>query len=219
MYKCAVIFIFAIGFSLAAQAQDERFFRSLFNGEANSEARLEDREKKYSYILHTPMYALDLNDDGKSEYVVYVKKDSEDWLVILDQYKEKLFSYKFETKGFDSALFKVEKKTINSDANILVLHYYEGKTKYINYQSTARIYAMSVDKLKENKMKFSVITGPSFFEEYKSRLGHFHIRNYSVNVLDLNGDKSNELIIKFRQQSTVYTYNGDGHWLTFRQDF
>jgi len=210
--------IFAL-LTLAAHAQDERFFRTLFTGEATRDARLEDSEKKYSYVLQTPMYAIDINDDGKNEYVVFSKKDSEDWLIVLDQYREKLFSYKFETKGFDSGLYRIEKKTLNDQSNVLVLHYYEGKTQYIHYQSTARIYALAVDKLKENKMSFAVMAGPSFFEEYKSRLGHFHIRNYSVNVLDLNNDKTNELIIKYRNQSTVFTYNGNGKWLTFRQEF
>lgn len=195
--------------------QDERYFRQLFSGELAKIGPKAD-EVKYSYFIHTPYYAIDINRDGIAESLVFVKKDSEDWVEIYEEkggVKNLLFSYRFETKGFDSELFRVELKKISANTSILIMYYYEGLSRYTEMQGTSRIYAVTID---QNDLKtMTAFKGPSFFEEHKSLKGHYHIRNYQVYLQDLNNDDSKELIVKFRETSQVFIYNGNGKWKTF----
>jgi len=201
--------------SWRATAQDERYFRQLFSGEINKTETVVD-EKKYSYFVHSPYYALDLNRDGVSEQIVFVKKDNEDWIEILNSEKKKIFGYLFENKGFDSELFRVELKTLSSKTSILLLYYYEGVSKYINFQGTSRVYAITIDNNDLRTMK--AFKGPSFFDEEKTFKGHYHKRNYEVFLEDLNRDGVKELIVKHRNTSNVFIYQGQGHWQTFNQN-
>ena len=105
MYKLNFLLI-CLTWSFLLNAQDERYFRQIFSGEINRKKEIE-QSKVYSYLIHTPYYALDINDDQIPEQIVFVKKDSEDWIEILDKKREKIFSYQFETKGYDSELFRI----------------------------------------------------------------------------------------------------------------
>lgn len=207
--------IFAIFIlSWGAKAQDERYFRQIFSGElTKTEETIEN--KKYSYVLHSPYYALDLNRDGASEQVVFVKRDSEDWLDILSSDNKKIFSFRFDNLGYDSELFKIEMKTLGPHTTILLLYYYEGISKYIDFQGTSRLYAVTIDN---NDLKtLATFKGPSFFDEVKNFKGHYHKRNYQVYLEDLNKDSNKELIIKYRASNSVFLYKGEGKWQTFRQ--
>ena len=194
-------------------AQDERYLRQVLSGELNKEVEI--HAKKYSYTIHSPFYALDLNDKGKPEFLVFVKKDSEDWIEILDENKLKIYSYKFETKGFDSELYRVDFKTLGPRTKILLLYYYEGASRYLDFQGTSRIYALTIDD--QDLSTLSALKGTSFFEEKKDLKGHYHKRNYQVLLVDLNNDSVKELIVKFRRIDDVFIYKGQGKWLGFNQ--
>ncbi len=206
--------LFVCVVSWHALAQDERYFRQLFSGELNKGDKRDDA-RKYSWNVHTPYYSLDLNRDGKEEQVVFVKKENEDWIEIFDAQKNKIFSYLFENKGYDSELFRIELKTLNASTDILVLYYYEGVSKYINFQGTSRIYAITIDK--RDLATLSAFKGISFFDEVKTFKGHYHKRFYEVYLEDLTRDGTKELIIKHRNASTVFVYKGQGKWQTFNQ--
>lgn len=201
--------------SWRATAQDERYFRQLFSGEINKGKEVVE-DKKYSYFVHTPYYALDLNRDGVPEQVVFVKKDNEDWIEILNSDKKKIFGYRFENKGYDSELFRIELKTLSAKTSVLMLYYYEGVSKYINFQGTSRVYVITIDNNDLSTMK--TFKGPSFFDEEKTFKGHYHKRNYEVILEDLNHDSIKELIVKHRNTSTVFMYRGHGLWQTFNQN-
>lgn len=196
-------------------AQDERYFRQLFSGELNKKEN-GDLARKYSYVVHTPYYSLDLNRDGVAEQIVFAKKDNEDWIEVIDSNKTKIFSYRFENKGYDSELFRIELKTLSPKTSVLLLYYYEGVSRYIDFQGTSRIYAITIDN---NDLKtLSAFKGSSFFDEVKTFKGHYHKRNYEVYLEDLNHDNVKELVIKHRNASTVFLYKGEGKWQTFNQD-
>ena len=201
--------------SWRATAQDERYFRQLFSGEINKKQEVVD-DRKYSYFVHTPYYALDLNRDGISEQVVFVKKDNEDWIEILNSDKKKIFGHRFENKGYDSELFRIELKTLSASTSILLLYYYEGVSKYINFQGTSRVYAITIDN--NDLATMTAFKGPSFFDEQKTFKGHYHKRHYQVYLEDLNSDSIKELIVKHRETSNVFLYKGKGHWQTFNQN-
>ena len=196
-------------------AQDERYFRQIFSGELIKEQdKIEN--KKYSYFIHSPYYSLDLNHDKKPEEIVFVKKDSEDWIEIFEKIngeRKKIFSYRFETFGYDSELYRVEFKKLSSKTSILIMYYYEGLVKYTEMQSTSRIYAATIDN--DDLATLSAFKGPSFFEEFKSLKKNYHLRNYHVYLEDLNKDGVMELIVKYRETSQVFIYDGNGKWKTF----
>ncbi len=205
--------LFLLIMSTKLLAQDERYLRQILSGELNKEVEL--KEKRYAYQIHSPFYALDLNGDGLSEYVVFVKKDSEDWIEVLSEDKVKIFSYNFEPKGFDSELFRIEFKTLGPATKILLLYYYEGASRYLNFQGTSRIYALTIDN--QDLKTLSPLKGASFFEEEKTLKGHYHKRNYQVVLEDLNHDSIKELIVKYRRINDVFVYKGSGKWQEFNQ--
>lgn len=208
-----LLFLFLVPWK--GSPQDERYFRQIFSGELSREKAGAD-DKKYSYFIHTPYYEVDLNRDKTPEELIFVKKDSEDWIEIFEKKageRKKIFSYRFETKGYDSELYRIELKTLSPSASILILYYYEGLSKYTEMQSTSRVYAITID---HNDLKtLSGFKGPAFFEEYRSLKGHYHLRNYQVYLQDLNNDDIKELIVKFHLTSQVFMYEGQGKWKTF----
>jgi hypothetical protein len=213
-----ILLIFFLHLSLGlrtARAQDERYFRQLFSGELTREKGSGD-DKKYSYFIHTPYYEMDLNHDKNPEEIIFVKKDSEDWIEIFEKKngeRKKIFSYRFETKGYNSELYRMEFKKLSEVTSILILYYYEGLSKYTEMQSTSRVYAITIDH--DDLKSLSGFKGPSFFEEHKSLKGHYHLRNYQVYLQDLNNDNVKELIVKFHLTSQVFLYEGLGKWKTF----
>ncbi len=208
-----LLFLFLVPWK--GSPQDERYFRQIFSGELSKEKGGAE-DKKYSFYIHTPYYEIDLNRDKAPEELIFVKKDSEDWLEIFEKKageRKKIFSYRFETKGYDSELYRIEMKKLSPSASILILYYYEGVSKYTEMQSTSRIYAITIDN---NDLKtLNGFKGPSFFEEYRSLKGHYHLRNYQVYLQDLNNDDVKELIVKFHLTSQVFLYEGNGKWRTF----
>jgi hypothetical protein len=199
--------------SWGAKAQDERYFRQIFSGELNKKQE-ELETKNYSFITHSPYYALDLDRDGNPEQVAFVKKDGEDWVEILNKDKKKIFSYRLENKGYGSELFKIEMKTLGPHTTVLLLYYYEGVSRYIDFQGTSGIYAMTIDN--NDLSTLSVFKGPSFFDEMRTFKGHYHKRNYQIYLEDLNNDLVKELVVKFKNTNRVFIYKGEGKWQTFR---
>ncbi len=200
---------------LGAMSQDERYFRQIFKADVPQVPNAVV-EKKYSYFIHTPFYALDINHDQIPEEIVFVKKDSEDWIEIYSfdlGEKKKILEYRFETKGFESELYKIEFKRLSAKNSVLLLYYFEGVSRYIELQSTSRIYAITIDN--DDLKTLKVFKGPSLFEESRSFKGHYHLRNYQVYLQDLNNDGTKELVVKFRDYSRVYVYTGEGKWKTF----
>lgn len=191
-------------------AQDERYFRELFSGELAGLNKGEEKSKKYSFIISSAHYQLDLNKDGFSESVAFVKKDNEDWLEIYNYKKELIFSYLLENKGPGSEIYRIEYKPISGNSNVLLLHYYEGSTNYLHFQGTARIYAVTIDN--NNLKTLKAFRGATFFDETKNLKGHYHIRSYDVFLEDLDHNGIKELVVKFRNISTVFHYQGNGKW-------
>lgn len=199
-----------------AMGQDERYFRQIFSGELGRDRGQVSPDKKYSFLIHSPSYAMDLNHDGSPEEIVFVKKDSEDWIEIFQKKsgeKQKIFSYQFEAKGFDSELFRIEFKKLSPKTYALIMYYYEGVSRYIEMQGTGRVYVGSIDG--NDLSTLAVFKGPSFFEEKKNLKAHYHLRNYQVYLQDLNNDQIKEFIVKYRMTSQVFLYNGSGKWKTF----
>jgi hypothetical protein len=198
------------------QGQDERFFRQILSGDLG-DGKAKDpvgaSPKTYWYSVHTPYYDLDLNRDKVSERLVFSKKDNEDWLDIFDQNKKKIFSYRFENMGLNSGLYRVEQKKLSPTADILLLYYYVGYTKFVNTDASAQLYLLTIDN--QNLKTMHILKGPSYFEEKKTFRQHYHLGRYSVELRDLNNGRAKAVIVKHRGMSDVLLYEGNGKWKTF----
>jgi hypothetical protein len=198
----------------AVYAQDERFFRKIFSGDLQEKnIQTDNGTKTFWYSAQTPYYQLDLNQDTIPEKLVFVKRDNEDRLEIFDSISTKIFSFRFENMGINSGLYRIEQKQLGPETDILFLYYYEGSTKFVNTDSSARLYLLTIDN--KDLKTIHVLKGPSFFEERSTTIGHYHQRKYSVQLQFLNKSKYKQVIVKNRGMSEVFLYAGNGKWKTF----
>jgi hypothetical protein len=197
-------------FSNTLFAQDERFLRQLFTGGVQ-EADDKERKAKVHYRVHSPFYEFDIDGDLRNEKFLIEKRDSQTWLHIHNYKREIIFSYKFETKGLRSDLYKIQVRNLSKNSRIFMLYYYEGKTEYVDFFGTSRVYFLTVDNsdLKTLAMK----KGPAIWEEAEVGRLHYRQRSYDVSLFDYNKDGVNEVTIKYHLSSKVYFYKGMGKWL------
>lgn len=194
------------------QAQDERFFRRILSGDLIESERGSPVQKTYHFVAKTPLYELDLNDDGKNEAFSYEMKDGENWVEIFSapDGKKSLFKGKFETAGKDANLFKISMRDLSSKVKVLLLFFYEGNSQYLELNSTARIYLLTLEKGDWTTLTLS--QGPTFWQEREERNLGYYQRNYAVDLADLNSDGIKELVVKHGRMSQVLMYLGKGRW-------
>jgi hypothetical protein len=194
------------------RAQDERYFRQLFTGEF---ARDPMKEEKGNYYLSisSPVYHVDLDDDGREERLIVVKHDGEDWIYIENHKRERIFSYKFTPKGGNSGLYRVNIRRLSKDTKIVLLQYYEGFVKYLESRGTARLYMMTIDK--RDLSTIAVTPGPNIWDEHKDFKEHYHQRSSAFSLVDFNNNGIREVAVRYHLITRVYFYNGSGKWKTF----
>lgn len=191
----------------SAQAQDERFYRKIFTGELFEE---KVQELPYKIRVKSKIYKIDLNRDGVPEGIITENRDGIDYLRIVTNFGIELFKYKLHTKGLDSKLFKIQLKTLSSDVDALVLHYYEGLTDYTEFEASARVYFVTIEKRDLSQIK--AFKGPHFFHEKEKMKNQYWNRNYTVNVIDYNSDGIKEIGVSFNRINRIYFYLGKGKW-------
>ncbi len=211
--KKSKILLISLFLSLGALAQDERYIRELFLKKFDAE-NSKALKKTYSYIVPTPFYTLDVSGDGKPESFVYAKKENEDWLDIFDSDKKMIYQFKFDAMGFDSRLYKIRFASIDKEVGVALLYYYEGATKYYELESTARIYIMTFKR--QTFSDFKVLKGPYLFREYRDQRNQYSERVKDVEIMDLNGDKRNEIVFKHHLYSEVVIVKPDGKFQEYR---
>ncbi len=190
-------------------AQDERDFRSVFTGNLDRKKEIKE-EIRYKWRVNTPFYYLDLTGDNLDESFGFEKKDGEDWIHFLDLLKRPQKSFRFDPKGGDSRLYKVQFRRISKRTKVLILYYFEGKTQAVDYISTARLYFVTID---DNKLStLSMYKGPYFLYEKEEHPEHYHRRRFQVGVYDYNGDGVMEIYTKYHKINRVYAYLGNGKW-------
>lgn len=205
--------IFLLQFGLFAEAQDERFTRELLSGDLTRIVAPQS-ENKYNYKVRSPYYEIDLNNDHKNESFVVEKKDGEDWVYVYNYNKEKIYSFKLETTGAHSRLYRITSKNLSRDSKVYVLHFFEGVTQFLKFKSQARFYFLTIDK--NNLSTISTYKGPAFWEEFKSfKHNHYHQRKYELTAVDLNRDGVKELTLSYNDTRRVYFYRGNGSWQSF----
>lgn len=199
-------FVLVFTVSIRVFAQDERYFRDMLNGSAAETKKL----MEYKIEVQSPFYVIDLNQDGVEDSFQFIKRDGLDYIRVNDPFGEMKAEYKLESKGRNSKLIKGHLKSISKDVTVLVLEYYEGEVGHSLYESSARLYFVTIrDKSLD---KITMMKGPYFFHEKLDVADKYILRNMSVNLVDYNQDGMSEISVSYHKVQRIYRYIGLGKW-------
>jgi len=208
----AILAVFSLATFEKAKAQDERFFRKMLSGELTREQG-EEKTTFHHWKVRTPKYEIDIDGDFRNEKLAFTKFDGQDWLFLYSYDDKVLYKYRFDAKGAGSSVYKVRMTELKKGVKALIFYFFEGGIQHVEYQGTSRLFFLSVEKNPEtNKMLFSMTKGPYFFEEFKSREGHYHRRHSKISIMDFDGDGFRDIAVRYYLITRVYTYKGNGRW-------
>jgi len=190
-------------------AQDERYFRRLFSGEAQKSSAPE-MDKTYKMKVNSPLYRLDLVGDTQKEGLNYEHKDGEDWFYVIAANGKALAKYQFETKGHDSKVFKISLRKLSERTKLLIIYFYEGFHHYLEFEGSTRVYFLTIDDRDAKKINF--YQGPVVWHEFEDGKEHYHQRYYHVDLEDLNHDGIQEIRVRTKENIYVYLYSDFGKW-------
>lgn len=198
-------------FTLNVQAQDERFYRSIYSGALDNN---ESEPFEYKIEVSSDKYLIDLNRDNKKDSIQTIKRDGVDFFRINDEYGKNVFEAKLETKGRDSKIFRVSFKTISPTIDVLLLHFYEGHNEAAVFEGSARLYIVTIKN--RNFKEISMTKGTFFWSEKAGISNKYWARRYTVNTVDLNKDGQKEISVSFNNIDRIYYYSTkSGSWQMF----
>lgn len=191
-------------------AQNERFIRSMFADQISKKENL-NSNKKHKWVVSTPLYQIDLNEDGVAEHIQVSKKDAEEWFVIMNSKRISLLEVKLDRIGMESFVYKVRLITISKTATVLIIYHYQGYYKDINFLGRTKVYFVSIDNKDLSTLKY--YAGPTIWEEKESFPNRYSQRFYDIKVEDLDLDGTKEIFTTYGRITHIYTYQGKGRWL------
>jgi len=199
--------LFLIFIISSSWAQDERYYRKIFTGDL-FEKKTEALQYKVS--VSTDAYLIDINRDGKKERIRSWKKDGLDFIEIKDRFGRELMTKKLKANGGESKLYKIQLKTISSQTDVLILHYDEGVNDATIFQTSARLYFITIQNRNFKRMYF--YEGPHIFYEKEKVKDQYSRRYYNVNTFDYNDDDRNEISITYNHIQHIFFYIRNGIW-------
>lgn len=193
-------------------AQDERLFRELL---LNSEKTKNQKvlKKEYRIQARSNRHYLDLTEDHRPESLFTSKRDGEDWLEIFDNQGRSVFKEMLDTHGPWSRLYRIQVRRLNDNSKVILLYFYEGINRYLEFQGTTRLYFVSYEQNKLDTLK--LYKGPVIWDEKRGFKDHYHQRRYDVSLYDLDADKTREITVSYGRMNRVYKYLGKGQWYSF----
>jgi len=205
---CISLFLF----TLSSFAQDERTFRELLVEKAKED---KDRGRKphFDFKVRGDRYYLDLNGDDRPESFFASKRDGVDWLELFNNKGDKIFDFKFDTVGSWSRIYKVQMRKISDKAKLLIFYFYEGITRHVNFDGTARVYFLTWDN--DNLRSLSMFKGPYIWDENRTFRNHYHQRKFELSMYDFDDDFTREVAVRYGTITRVYKYLGKGKWGTY----
>lgn len=191
-------------------AQDEIFFKKVQKvKEVKTQKKLKE-QKDLKWHVRSPRYRIDFDENGYEDYFLIEKRDALDFITFYNHNHKKMGEFKLIPRGIKSYLYKIRYKRISSKTKVLVLYYYEGVSKYVNFISSIRNYFITID---HNDLKtLSLYKGPVIWEEAREFRDHYHIRKYDLDFKDINQDGILEISYNFKDLKKVYVYRGQGRW-------
>ena len=207
-----VILIFFLSFS-NAMCQDERLFRDLMDRSEKKSSKASILQKKVHWKAISPFYEVEMDGIPGKESFRVEKRDGEDWFLLFDQHKEKILSKKLDALGRDSKVFRVSLRSLSKKVKTLIVYFYNGFTKAVNFEGTGRVYFFTWE---DNDLKtINSYKGPSFWHEFSRRNGHYHRRAYELSLYDIDRDGTKEIVVKHGPTTKLFFYNKKKGWHSF----
>lgn len=212
--KKIFVFLLCVLSTLSLYGQDERLLRQMLSGQL-----LEDKFEQKEDLKFTatgPRYYFDLNGDYREESFYFTKEDGEDWLYLYDFRGKEVYRYRFVPMGSGSRVYRVTVKWVSKDISVAIIHYFEGKTAYLEKRGTARLYFLSFKR--GELADFNMFRGPHVWDEFKDYRGQYHRRSYKVSLYDFDKDGRREISVKYHTISRVYRFAKDGKWYSYPEN-
>lgn len=201
------LYTFILAFS--THAQDERTFRELLIEKAKEDSERNHRPH-YDFTARSNRYYLDLNGDNNPESFFTSKRDGGDWLELFNSKGDKIYDFKFDTAGSWSRIYKVQMRKISTTAKILIFYFYEGVTRHMNFEGTARVYFLTWEN--DNLRSLSMFKGPYIWDENRTFRNHYHQRKFELSMFDFDNDFTREVAIRYGTITRVFKFLGRGKW-------
>jgi hypothetical protein len=216
----ALLLLNLVGLEIINQlmAQDERFLKERLHSENINELDLgigpiqkEQQMISPNQQSHVgPQYEWDINSDGKSEKIQWVKKNVLDWIILYAHDGTKMWEQKLRPMGKLARVYKMRLVDISKKCRVLMIYYYEGQVEYTQFKAQARIDLLTIDEGDLQNVHYQ--EGPAFFSEETKARDHYHWKNYFIDMVDLNLDGKKEIRIKYSNTVRVLSYQGKGKW-------
>lgn len=207
-----VIFLILIH-SMCSFAQDERYYRQLLSGELPKLSTEYSEKQEHQFNVKGASYHIDLNGDGIEEVIQPQKRDGVDWIEIQASNKRKIFDAKLLAMGSESSIYKIKIAQISAKTKLLMIFLDEGKTSGRRFESTARIFLLTFD---DNDLSTLHLTeGPHFFHEKEGQRDQYWLRDYSVEVRDVDQNGVRDVVVQFNHIQRMMFYVGAGEWIRF----
>lgn len=207
--KCLALLGVALFLMSDAFAQDERVLRYLLRKKKFQEKSLTD---KTHFRLSTKFYEIDLDGDKRKEKISMESNDGINYFVIRNYRNFPIFREPFLTQALGGIVHRVRLVRVSHDTKLLLVYYFEGKTEYLDFLATGRLYFISWknDDFKTLKMT----RGPHYWQESKDYRGHYFNKRYKVYFQDFNKDGIKDVSVRLGTVSRVYHLLRDGTWGT-----
>lgn len=206
-----IVFLSLLRFE-AAQAQDEKVFRDLYLFSERQKIKSKV-PKSYRIRARSNRHHLDLDEDNRQESFYFAKRDGENWIHFFDWKGKEIFVSQLDAVGPWSRLFRIQVRQISKTTKVVLLYFFEGITKYLEFQGTSRMYFLTLDN--NDLSTLSLYKGPILWDEVRGFKDHYHQRKYEVSFFDLDKDKTREIAVKYGRMTRIYKYLGKGKWYNF----
>lgn len=207
----AILILFSL-VTLSSVAQDEKVFRDLYLYSERQKIK-SSVKKQYRIKARSNRHHIDLDGDNRQESFYYAKRDGENWLHFFNPKGEEIFAAEIDAVGPWSRLYKVQMRSLSDKTNVLLLYFYEGITKYLEFQGTSRLFFVTIDN--KDLKTMSIYKGPILFDEKRGFKDHYHQRKYEVSLYDFDADYVREIAVKYGRMTRLYKYLGKGEWFNF----
>jgi hypothetical protein len=185
-------------------------YRQIYTGELRNEKVLDFRPK---YVFRSKSYQLDMNNDGFFESIQIAKKDNLDFIEIYDFEGNRIFNERLFAYGGQANLYKIRKFNLSKNVLGYILYFFEGVTKSVRFEGTARLYFITVENKDLSTM--SMYVGPAYWHEKEKIRNQYWQRDYKIHLVDYNKDGTKEVSVSFNHINKVYFYKGGGRWRAF----
>ena len=185
-----------------ANAQDGQYLRDLQRGEFKS--KIGRSTNRYSFILESMLYELDLNQDGSKEGIIFEQRDGESWIVLYSSQGRKLGEFKFMTVGRYAAPVLLRLRVLGPQVTVLAIAFKEGENSYMEFSNTIRWYFLLMEDLHFNSM--DLVPGPLMAEERLDFQRRYTRRGSHLQFKDLNQDGILDIVVAYRSIQRAYLY-------------